>query len=104
MRDRLEQDFDLQIRDTVCLECILVLCLLDSELVAKENVAFRMWRLDETDSWVLSVRIQLYNMTVQYVCTVCMYILHLYSMSVCTIDDLFVDSVNQSLKRCFDNP
>lgn len=33
-----------------------------------------------------------------------MYILHVYSMSVCTIDDLFVDSVNQSLKRCFDNP
>lgn len=77
----------------MCLECILVLCLLDSELVAKENVAFRMWRLDETDSWV-----------VQYICTVYMYILHLYSMSVCTIDDLFVDSVNQSLKRCFDNP
>lgn len=50
----------------MCLECILVLCLLDSELVAKENVAFRMWRLDETDSWVLSVRIQLYSMTVQY--------------------------------------
>lgn len=91
-------------RDTVCLECILVLCLLDSELVAKENVAFRMWRLDETDSWVLSVRIQLYSMTVQYICTVYMYMLHLYSMSVCTIDDLFVDSVNQSLKRCFDNP
>lgn len=33
-----------------------------------------------------------------------MYILHVYSMSVRTIDDLFVDSVNQSLKRCFDNP
>lgn len=66
----------------MCLECILVLCLLDSELVAKENVAFRMWRLDETDSWVLSVRIQLYSMTVQYIyvqfictfytCTVCL--------------------------------
>lgn len=88
----------------MCLECILVLCLLDSELVAKENVAFRIRRLDETDSWVLSVRIQLYSMTVQYICTVYMHILHLYSMSVCTIDDLFVDSVNQSLKRCFDNP
>lgn len=33
-----------------------------------------------------------------------MYILHVYSMSVRTIDDLFVDSVIQGFQRCFDNP
>lgn len=66
----------------MCLECILVLCLLDSELVAKENVAFRMWRLDETDSWVLSVRIQLYSMTVQYTVYV-QFICTFYTCTVC---------------------
>lgn len=68
-------------RDTVCLECILVLCLLDSELVAKENMAFRMWRLDETGSWVLSVRIQLYSMTVQYIYV--QFICTVYTCTVC---------------------
>lgn len=67
----------------MCLECILVLCLLDSELVAKENVAFRMWRLDETDSWVLSVRIQLYSMTVQYTLVYVQFICTFYTCTVC---------------------
>lgn len=44
MRDRLEQHFDLLMRDTVCLEFVHVLCVLDSELVVEENVALRMWQ------------------------------------------------------------